>query len=83
VVDNAVPVRDDNELLSSFNVATFKNQEDDATFWSRLIPSNDGRVDDGGVRGRAAGLAGWLAGWQAATAAAAAGPAGKALGAGV
>lgn len=27
-----------NELLSAFNVATFKNDEDDATFWSRLIP---------------------------------------------
>ena len=26
------------ELLSSFNVATFKNEEDDAAFWSRLIP---------------------------------------------
>jgi chromodomain-helicase-DNA-binding protein 1 len=25
------------ELLSSFNVATFKNDQDDATFWSRLI----------------------------------------------
>lgn len=27
------------ELLSSFNVATFRNEEDDATFWSRLIPA--------------------------------------------
>jgi hypothetical protein len=26
-----------NELLSAFNVATFKNDEDDATFWNRLI----------------------------------------------
>jgi hypothetical protein len=26
-----------NELLSAFNVATFKNKEDDATFWNRLI----------------------------------------------
>ena len=26
------------DLLTSFNVATFKNEEDDATFWSRLIP---------------------------------------------
>ena len=29
------------ELLSSFNVATFKNEEDDAAFWSRLIPVAD------------------------------------------
>ena len=29
-----------NELLSAFNVATFKNDEDDATFWSRLIPED-------------------------------------------
>jgi chromodomain-helicase-DNA-binding protein 1 len=27
-----------NELLNQFNYATFKNEEDDATFWSRLIP---------------------------------------------
>ena len=27
------------ELLSSFNVATFKNVEDDAAFWNRLIPT--------------------------------------------
>ncbi|KAJ9527500.1 hypothetical protein QJQ45_025767 [Haematococcus lacustris] len=26
------------DLLTSFNVATFKNEEDDAAFWSRLIP---------------------------------------------
>ena len=26
-----------NDLLSAFNVATFKNEEDDATFWNRLI----------------------------------------------
>ncbi len=26
------------ELLSSFNVATFKQDEDDAAFWNRLIP---------------------------------------------
>lgn len=39
VVDNAVQQQqaENNELLNSFNVATFKNQEDDATFWSRLI----------------------------------------------
>ena len=29
------------ELLSSFNVATFKNDEDDATFWSRLITTDE------------------------------------------
>lgn len=26
------------ELLGAFNVATFKNSEDDASFWARLIP---------------------------------------------
>ena len=26
------------ELLSSFNVATFKSDEDDQAFWNRLIP---------------------------------------------
>ena len=26
------------QLLSAFNVATFKNQEDDKAFWNRLIP---------------------------------------------
>lgn len=26
-------------LLSAFNVATFKNDEDDTAFWNRLIPS--------------------------------------------
>ena len=44
-VVNTTAVRDDGdgatELLSSFNVATFKNEEDDATFWSRLIPVHD------------------------------------------
>jgi hypothetical protein len=39
----AAPAAGDGEggagaLLSSFNVATFKNEEDDAAFWSRLIP---------------------------------------------
>ncbi|CAK9238133.1 unnamed protein product [Sphagnum jensenii] len=28
-----------NELLSAFKVANFSNAEDDATFWSRLIPT--------------------------------------------
>jgi len=26
------------ELLSAFNVATFKSAEDDKAFWNRLIP---------------------------------------------
>lgn len=29
------------ELLNSFNVATFKNEEDDASFWERLIPTSE------------------------------------------
>ncbi|KAL2653867.1 hypothetical protein R1flu_021995 [Riccia fluitans] len=29
---------ENNELLSAFKVANFSNAEDDATFWSRLIP---------------------------------------------
>lgn len=33
------------ELLSSFNVATFKSDEDDQAFWNRLIPV-DQRVKD-------------------------------------
>ena len=28
------------DLLAAFNVATFKNNEDDAAFWDRLIPEN-------------------------------------------
>jgi chromodomain-helicase-DNA-binding protein 1 len=46
-----------NELLSAFNVATFKNDEDDATFWSRLIPEEHrARVPErkGGRKGAAA-----------------------------
>ena len=27
------------ELLNAFNVATFKNDEDDTAFWNRLIPA--------------------------------------------
>ena len=27
------------ELLNAFNVATFKNEEDDTAFWNRLIPA--------------------------------------------
>ncbi len=29
------------ELLNAFNVATFKNDEDDTAFWNRLIPSTE------------------------------------------
>ena len=29
------------ELLNAFNVATFKNEEDDTAFWNRLIPSTE------------------------------------------
>lgn len=32
------------ELLSAFNVATFKSAEDDKAFWNRLIPA-DTRTD--------------------------------------
>lgn len=37
VHDGDKPTEGD-ELLSSFNVATFKQDEDDAAFWNRLIP---------------------------------------------
>lgn len=29
------------DLLNSFNVATFKNEEDDVAFWNRLIPAQE------------------------------------------
>lgn len=29
------------ELLNAFNVATFKNEEDDTAFWNRLIPAGE------------------------------------------
>eukprot|EP00884_Botryococcus_braunii_P018071 jgi/Botrbrau1/4948/Bobra.0122s0026.1 len=29
------------DLLNSFNVATFKNEEDDTAFWNRLIPAQE------------------------------------------
>ena len=29
------------DLLNAFNVATFKNEEDDAAFWNRLIPTKE------------------------------------------
>ncbi|KAK9824197.1 hypothetical protein WJX72_008454 [[Myrmecia] bisecta] len=34
------------ELLSSFNVATFKNEEDDTAFWNRLIPVDERAAED-------------------------------------
>jgi len=29
------------DLLNAFNVATFKNEEDDTAFWNRLIPAQE------------------------------------------
>ncbi len=34
------------ELLNAFNVATFKNEEDDTAFWNRLIPSTERAVTE-------------------------------------
>ena len=61
------------DLLTSFNVATFKNEEDDATFWSRLIPATtrpneEPEVGHGGrealsCRKRRGGLQGVWRGW--------------------
>lgn len=34
------------ELLSAFNVATFKSAEDDKAFWNRLIPAGAVGVED-------------------------------------
>ena len=34
-----------NELLSAFNVATFKSEEDDKAFWNRLIPVSEQAPD--------------------------------------
>ena len=39
------------ELLSSFNVATFKSDEDDAAFWNRLIPQVHGLPHVGTLSG--------------------------------
>ena len=36
-----------NDLLSAFNVATFKSDEDDATFWNRLITDGGPARDEG------------------------------------
>lgn len=38
VVHDGEQPTDGNELLNSFNVATFRAEEDDAAFWNRLIP---------------------------------------------
>lgn len=40
VVENREDTAPGADLLSSFNVATFKADEDDAAFWNRLIPEN-------------------------------------------
>lgn len=37
------------ELLSSFNVATFKSDEDDQAFWNRLIPVDQRAKDQAEV----------------------------------
>lgn len=34
------------DLLNSFNVATFKNEEDDVAFWNRLIPAAERPVHE-------------------------------------
>ena len=34
------------ELLSAFNVATFKSAEDDKAFWNRLIPAGERTAND-------------------------------------
>ena len=34
------------ELLSAFNVATFKSAEDDKAFWNRLIPAGERTADE-------------------------------------
>jgi hypothetical protein len=35
------------ELLSAFNVATFKSAEDDKAFWNRLIPVDVQNTENG------------------------------------
>lgn len=35
------------ELLSAFNVATFKSAEDDKAFWNRLIPVDTRDTESG------------------------------------
>ena len=38
------------QLLSAFNVATFKNQEDDKAFWNRLIPVTEQLPDEDEIK---------------------------------
>ena len=38
------------QLLSAFNVATFKNQEDDKAFWNRLIPVTEQPLDEDEIK---------------------------------
>ena len=38
------------ELLSAFNVATFKNAEDDKAFWNRLIPVSVEAPDEAEIK---------------------------------
>ena len=45
VTDTDQPT-DGGELLSSFNVATFKADEDDTAFWNRLIPVQERAKDE-------------------------------------
>lgn len=41
VVHDSDQNKEGDELLSAFNVATFKADEDDAAFWNRLIPVSE------------------------------------------
>lgn len=41
VVHDSDQKKEGDELLSAFNVATFKADEDDAAFWNRLIPVSE------------------------------------------
>lgn len=41
VVQETDQKKEGDELLSAFNVATFKAEEDDAAFWNRLIPVSE------------------------------------------
>ena len=46
VVHDGEQPTDGSELLNSFNVATFKADEDDAAFWNRLIPVTERPKDE-------------------------------------
>ena len=41
VTDTDAPPDAGGELLSAFNVATFKAEEDDTAFWNRLISADE------------------------------------------